>query len=139
MISYCGGEAGAGKSNIIQALITLARLWKRRNTLQTTGFTGISSMMIEGSTMHSLFDINPISNEIRTATLHQRNRHKCIRFFIIDEVSMTSQELLGACDLSARQLTSYHTKEARDMIMGGKHVLMFGDLMQFLPINTPCK
>ncbi|KAI8853944.1 hypothetical protein BC829DRAFT_413535 [Chytridium lagenaria] len=32
---------------------------------------------------------------------------------------------------------SYHMKEARDMVMGGKHVMMFGDLMQLLPINTP--
>ncbi|KAI8850743.1 hypothetical protein BC829DRAFT_368856, partial [Chytridium lagenaria] len=90
LVSYVGGEAGAGKSGIIQALIALARLWKRRNTLQTTGFTGISAMMIEGVTMHSLFDINPTTAEGRLATTYQRERHRCIRFLIIDEISMTS-------------------------------------------------
>ncbi|KAI8848775.1 hypothetical protein BC829DRAFT_443551 [Chytridium lagenaria] len=35
-----------------------------------------------------------------------------------DEISMTSQELVGAADLAAREMASYHMKEARDMVMG---------------------
>ena len=38
LIGYVGGEAGSGKSKVISALLTFARLWGRRDTVETMAF-----------------------------------------------------------------------------------------------------
>ncbi|KAI8829830.1 hypothetical protein BC829DRAFT_438239 [Chytridium lagenaria] len=106
------------KSAIINALLCLVIRWRRRDTLQTTGFTGIIREVV---------------------TTKQREQHHKVRMIIIDEISMTSQELLGAADKASRALASYPDKAAKHRIFGGKHVLMFGDLLNSCQLERHLK
>ena len=53
LIGYLGGEAGSGKSAVIEALLIFATRWGRRNAIETLAFTGIAAIQADGKTIHS--------------------------------------------------------------------------------------
>ena len=48
LIGYLGGEAGSGKSAVIEALLIFATRRGRRNMIETLAFTGIAAIQVDG-------------------------------------------------------------------------------------------
>jgi len=128
LIGYMGGIAGSGKSAVIGALLTFARLWGRRNTVETMSFTGLASQQVEGKTIHAsraleTYGFEPTNSEEVTRSVKGKY------LSIADEVSMIGQKLCGA----AESVTRYIRKS--DMHWGGIHLILAGDFLQLPPVK----
>ncbi|KAI8850338.1 hypothetical protein BC829DRAFT_442354 [Chytridium lagenaria] len=107
------GLAGSGKSQVIMALLKFVSLWNRRSSIETTSFTGTAAMNI-----HDIRDFRDV------------------KLIIIDEASMIDVKLFGAFEAGCRQLAS--SDDTSMSVMAGRHVLIFGDFLQLLPVaGTP--
>ncbi|KAK1935190.1 ATP-dependent DNA helicase pfh1 [Phytophthora citrophthora] len=130
LISYLGGQAGTGKSTVVDALLSFARLWGRVGSVETLAFTGAAAINIHGKTLHTARNLklsgaepnSPPSNEMKT-------RFSEVVLVIIDEISITDQALLGGTDSVSRMMSMSPEK-----FMGGKHVLLIGDYLQLPPV-----
>ncbi|KAJ3216594.1 hypothetical protein HDU81_001065, partial [Chytriomyces hyalinus] len=122
LIGYLGGEAGTGKSAVIAALLLFAQLWGRPNTIETMAFMGLAGLMIDGDTIHSkrslaidLARSQPLSHTVKEKIC-------CVVLLIVDEVSMTKINVMGAAEERTREV--YPTSDiCRTKVWGGKHLL----------------
>ena len=128
LIGYVGGIAGAGKSEVIGALLTFAQLWGRRDTVETMAFTGLASLNVEGSTVHSSRGLETFSYEFNNNESVIRKVRR-IYLTIIDEVSMLGQKLCGAAEAVTRYI-----RDTR-LPWGGIHILLAGDFLQLPPVK----
>ncbi len=130
---FISGGAGCGKSYLLNFL-------KRNfanNGLEITASTGIASVNIGGSTIHSWAGIGlanqPIEQIIENIFLPKfsKVRRKIIKTktLAIDEISMISREVLEILDQVFRAV------RGNDKPMGGIQMLFFGDFLQLPPIN----
>ncbi len=89
---YISGEAGSGKSSVVEALKYLAMSWGRPEAISTVAPTGIASVFISEETVHSKFLIQSrgISRENEKEEISQRSK---IYVLIWDEIRMTGQAL----------------------------------------------
>ncbi|KAI8818851.1 hypothetical protein BJ741DRAFT_640707, partial [Chytriomyces cf. hyalinus JEL632] len=127
LIGYLGGEAGTGKSAVIAALLLFAQLWGRPNTIETMAFMGLAGLMIDGDTIHSkrnlaidLAQSQPLSHTVK-------ENIRCVVLSIVDEVSMTKIDVMGAAE--------ERTREVYPLVWAGKHLLMCGDWLQLPPVG----
>ena len=132
------GGAGTGKSHLIkiisqwvQHLLTGAGDDCDTPYIIRTAPTGMAAANIEGSTIHTafnLFGINLMQLSDQKRDLFREN-FKNIEFCIIDEFSM----------MKADQLYQIHERLCEvkqcDLPFGGVCVLLFGDVMQLRPIQ----
>ena len=130
---FISGGAGCGKSYLLNFL-------KRNfanNGLEITASTGIASVNIGGSTIHSWAGIGlanqPIEQIIENIFLPKfsKVRRKIIKTktLAIDEISMISREVLEILDHVFRAI------RGNEKPMGGIQMLFFGDFLQLPPIN----
>jgi len=128
LIGYMGGIAGSGKSAVIGALLAFARLWGRRNTVETMSFTGLASQQVEGKTIHA-------SRALETFGFEPKNSNSVSiavkRYYlsIVDEVSMTGQKLIGAAEHATRYIRMVRK------VWGGINVILGGDFFQLPPVK----
>ena len=132
------GGAGTGKSHLIkvisqwvQKIMTGAGDECDTPYILRTAPTGMAAANIEGSTIHSafnLFGINlmPLSDQKRDLF---RDSFKNIEFCIIDEFSMMKADQLYQIHLRLCEI------KKTDLPFGGVCLLLFGDLMQLRPIQ----
>ena len=130
LIGFVGGIAGSGKSAVIAALLMFAKLWGRRDSIETMAFTGLASLQVDGETIHAsrglgTFDFSHSNSEVITKNVRR------VYLTIIDEVSMLGQKLCG----SAEALTRHILRS--NLPWGGIHVLLGGDFFQLPPIKSP--
>ena len=129
LMGYVGGIAGSGKSAIISAILIFARLWGRRDTVETMSFTGLASQQIEGNTIHK-------SRGLATHTCAPRlsedvgQRVRRIYLTIIDEISMVGQKLCGSADC----VTRFYRDNQKPW--GGIDILLCGDFLQLPPVRA---
>jgi hypothetical protein len=131
LIAYLGGQAGTGKSTVVESLLALAREWGRDGSVETLAFNGAAAINIHGKTMHSARKLKlsgaeskgPLSHEMKT--LFSR-----VVMVIVDEISITDQGLLGGTDSVSRSMSSSPEK-----FMGGEHVMLIGDYLQLPPVG----
>jgi len=105
--------------------------------LEITASTGIASINIGGSTIHSFAGIGLANHPIEQilANLKQTKFNKIRKRIIktktlaIDEISMISPELLEILDIVFREIRQ------SKKIFGGLQVLFFGDFLQLPPVN----
>lgn len=45
---FLGGEAGTGKSTVVDALLTMVKQWGREGSVKTMAFTGAAAINIHG-------------------------------------------------------------------------------------------
>jgi hypothetical protein len=128
LIHFMFGNAGTGKSAVINSILLLARLWGRRDSVETMACTGVAGLQIDGETIHSSRNINMFSNESRYST-EVRNLIKRVYLSIVDEVSMAGQPLIGAADVTTRTVLD-KPKE----VWGGMHLMVVGDYGQLPPV-----
>lgn len=129
------GKAGTGKSFLLKFIANYSS--KR---LAVVAPTGAAADNVGGSTIHSLFGIDPgiiygatESSQLIKGTPKQKkkveDRLKALEMLIVDEVSMVSADLLDAMD---RILRRVHRKQF--VPFGGVQVVMFGDVHQLPPV-----
>jgi ATP-dependent exoDNAse (exonuclease V) alpha subunit len=125
------GTAGTGKSFTVSALSQL-----KNNILKRASPTGKAAFLINGETLHSLFNIKVVENENESFLELENNElanlqkdFENIEFLIIDEFSMMSQIMLGKIDSRLRQAKN------KNELFGGISIMLIGDPGQLPPVG----
>jgi hypothetical protein len=130
---FIEGPGGTGKTHIIQAVQELFAHRKRSNWMEMMAFMGSAASAIGGRTMHSLLKLprNETYKELRGGEKKAlETTLKGIRYIIVDEVSMVSQQMLHAIDQRCREACNN-----REQSFGGISMIFLGDFIQFPPTN----
>jgi ATP-dependent DNA helicase PIF1 len=124
------GSAGTGKSECIKRF---RKLYQGRRVIATTSTTGISAILIGGTTLHSYLGIGLGTGSIGALTSkilkksYLRKRWKQLQTLIIDEISMLSPDLFDKLEAIARAVRN----DSRPF--GGIQLVVSGDYSQ-LPV-----
>lgn len=129
---FCTGGAGVGKSYITKILIDF--LIREKVAVGKTASTGVASILIGGSTLHSFLGIG-LAKEDESALEQKVRRNKNAKarikamvVLVIDEISMIKGGLLDKCETIIRRIRS------KNEAFGGVKVLYTGDCLQLPPI-----
>ena len=132
------GCGGTGKSHIINTIIGMVRqMTLSNNTIQIAAPSGAAAFNVQGSTMHSLLNIdvtnpeNKLSEKRKEQLTEQLQR---LLVLIIDERSMISSKVLAAAERNTRECI-YMGQNSTELWGGLPVVLLFGDDYQLMPIN----
>ena len=144
------GTAGTGKSRTLRAIVRRRRereLANGKTEEQSAGScisaapTGCASfhMKYGATTLHRAFGLGidycaPTQNQ---RLLQERaRRFRAARLFILDEFSMIGRQMLGKLVFRvAEALRSASREFGRDVTMGGRDLLLAGDLRQAKPLG----
>ena len=130
---FLTGQAGAGKTYVINAYIDYLRRHKIRTAV--TASTGIAATHISGSTIHSWsgFGIKDELTDYDIDALSQKERvsknFTSTEVLIIDEISMLSGRQLEGLEKLARYIRQ------RPEPFGGMQVVLVGDFFQLPPVT----
>jgi hypothetical protein len=127
IIGYMGGNAGTGKSAVIEALLKFSALWGRRDTIETMAFMGLAGLMIEGDSIHSSRGMS-VGKSARESEQVNNNVDK-VMLSIVDEASQAPQLVFGEAGLITRKIRK------SGLPWGGIHVLLIADFLQNPPIK----
>jgi ATP-dependent exoDNAse (exonuclease V) alpha subunit len=128
------GPGGVGKSFMIQHIHAHCR--KEMLFDAVTSTTGISSLLINGITLHSYLCLQRGQDSVdqlykfivRNKTI--RERYQRLQVLIIDEVSMLSAELLDKIDDLMRRM------RRSPRVFGGVQIVLLGDFYQLPVVNA---
>ncbi|XP_070561973.1 uncharacterized protein [Ptychodera flava] len=136
---FLTGGAGVGKSVVIKAVHQALHRYYISQDIDDLDHlrvlkcapTGTAAYNIEGTTLHHAFAIPVQQNFTKLSPEKDNtllNKYKHLKFVIIDEVSLVSNELFRRIDQRCRQIMR------NDSPFGGLHVLLVGDLFQLEPV-----
>jgi len=128
VIGYMGGNAGTGKSAVIEALLKFSVLWGRRDTIETMAFMGLAGLMIEGDSIHSSRGMSV--GQSATYSQPRTLKVKKVYLSIVDETSQAPQVVMGEASLETRKI------RCNNLPWGGIHLLLSGDFLQNPPIQS---
>ncbi|XP_066585622.1 ATP-dependent DNA helicase pif1-like [Prorops nasuta] len=137
---YVSGEGGTGKSFLIKTIRCWIKKIMKKDVIVSAP-TGIAAFNMDGLTIHRVFQL-PVEHG-RTAKYTElsdvaikviREELKNVTLIIIDEISMISNVTLMYIHL--RLVEIFNTKDLDNGWFGGKHILLFGDLLQLPPVRT---
>lgn len=131
---FLTAAAGCGKS----FLINVFRLWAktRHLSIAVTSTTGVSAVLINGTTLHSFAGIGLGESSKETLLKTVRNKHmacnrwRYTKILVIDEVSMLSSDILEKINYIAQEIRG----DPRPF--GGMHVVFVGDFYQLAPVKA---
>lgn len=129
---FVTGMAGTGKTHVIN---TFRELYKNKKKIGVTSTTGISAILINGTTLHSFLGIGLGKADV--ATLYSkilkkkflRDRWCNLDILVIDEVSMLLPELFDKIEELGRMLRQCHKP------FGGIQLILTGDMLQLPPVK----
>ncbi|XP_008554360.1 uncharacterized protein LOC103576096 [Microplitis demolitor] len=132
---YVSGEGGTGKSFLIKVIKRWIKGKINQETIVTAP-TGIAAFNINGLTVHRVFQL-PVEHgfTLRYTQLSDgalkmlRDQLKDVVLIIIDEISMISNITLLYIHLRLVEIFNV------DEWFGGKHIVVFGDLLQLPPVH----
>ncbi len=87
---HISGEAGTGKSRVVEALKYLSASWGRREAISTVATTGIAAVLFNGETVHSKLLVKSRSIS-RGQEREEINQWSKVFMLMWDEISMTGQ------------------------------------------------
>ena len=132
------GCGGTGKSHIINTIIGIVRqMTVSNNTIQIAAPSGSAAYNVQGSTMHSLLNINVTNPENKLSEKRQEQLTEQLQrllILIIDERSMISSKVLAAAERNTRECI-FSGQNSSELWGGLPVVLLFGDDYQLMPIN----
>ena len=139
---FISGSAGTGKSFMIKLFKDLYEN-ANENNLVITSTTGISSLNINGITIHSWSGIKPDTDfkDVKSLVNNIKNSHKIFNNYlytstlIIDEISMLSGEILEFINNVCKSI-----RESEEPF-GGIQLILIGDFYQLPPViksDLPC-
>ena len=134
---FITGSAGAGKSFLIRKCIHECSSIYKKQHIAVTSTTGISSLNIQGVTIHSWAGITPHTDfadidgfvEDITHNYKKYNNWKFTKLLIIDEISMLSIEMFNFLHKVGMKL------RRNELPFGGIQIIVVGDFFQLPPIN----
>jgi ATP-dependent DNA helicase PIF1 len=139
---FLTGEAGTGKSVVIQKFIHDQKKFKRCE-IGLTSTTGASALIIGGATLHSFLGIGLGDGEVEDlvkriqSRKYVTNRWKALKVLIIDEVSMLSPVLFDRLSEVAHLVRSGHhrsmLRSKKEYGWDGIQLVLTGDFCQ-LPV-----
>lgn len=128
---FLTGKAGTGKSTFLNFFAN-----RTRKNVVVLAYTGIASLNVGGSTIHSFFKlpIKPLLPHdpeipILSAKSPARKLIEKLDTVIIDEISMVRADVMEAIDHSLRINGGQPDKP-----WGGKQLILIGDLFQLPPV-----
>ena len=128
------GGAGVGKTYLIHKIShSLTRLGKK---VAVTSTTGISAILINGTTVHSYLGIGLGTNSVDALCSSivkkkfLRDKWNAIDTLIIDEISMLTADLFDKLEELARRIRK------SDLPFGGIQLILSGDFCQLPPIGV---
>jgi len=131
------GAAGAGKSFVINTLVTIIRnLTQCNDSVLVTAPSGCAAYNVGGCTLHRALMMS--INE-KTTKLSEENKKKLqielkrLLCFIIDERSMLASHILATAETHIR-LSAFGGNNAKEYWGGVPVVLLFGDDYQLKPV-----
>lgn len=139
---FITGPSGTGKSLIIN---TFKKYYASLKNIAITSTTGISALLIGGSTLHSYLGIGlgntSVDDMVKKIMKNQKilQRWKTVDVLIIDEISMLSPDLFDKLEEVARIIrraspTRLMTKDfIKEYPFGGIQLILSGDFLQ-LPV-----
>lgn len=131
---FLTGSAGTGKSVVINYYKERYSMFKN---IAITSTTGVSALVIGGSTLHSYLGIGLGTESVEylikkiCKNPNMKKRWKNLDVLVIDEVSMLSPELFDKLELIARNLR--RVRNVPDKPFGGIQLVLTGDFLQ-LPV-----
>jgi DNA replication protein DnaC len=130
--AFLSGGAGTGKTHLSLALIQMVQRCFRNvpghdplfPSVLSVAFSGKAAMLLNGTTIHSAFGINPYTHTYCELEATQWNtlstNYSQLKFLIIDEVSMVSNNLLATINRRLQEI------KGNELPFGGVHVLFVG-------------
>jgi ATP-dependent DNA helicase PIF1 len=129
---FITGEAGSGKSFLIQHIVRKFRRMRRVHALTAT--TGVAAWHINGVTLHRFagvgmgnYDGAVLYNMIRT-NAEKLERWRKVQTIIIDEISLCDTEFFEKLESLARKI------RGNNAVFGGIQIILVGDYFQCPPI-----
>jgi PIF1-like helicase len=121
------GEAGTGKSRVVDAIRTWFAARNRSKELIVTATTGTAAFNIRGTTLHSALGlaIEP-GHKHRPMSWAKKKEWRSRRYIIIDEVSMLDCKLI--IKLHNKLCSAKSSKQ--QVKFGGLNILFLGDFLQ---------
>jgi ATP-dependent exoDNAse (exonuclease V) alpha subunit len=141
LVMYLGGEAGTGKSAVIDSIMTCFRLLGREHCVRKGAYMGTAANNIDGITVHSMLSLglcrdegqkNKPAPKSEAAKQALQEEFRDVNFLIVDEISMVSCEFLGRMNARLQEISS---RRELGHVLGGMHVLMCGDFHQIPPVR----
>ena len=124
---FLTGKAGTGKSTVLDKF--QERCYHECVFLAPTGIAAIN---INGSTIHSFFQLKPgLLTPDSIEPIGSRKRVDMIRSvttIVIDEISMVRSDLFVAIDMRLQEITGCSKP------FGGKQIILVGDFLQLPPV-----
>ena len=124
---FLTGKAGTGKSTVLEKIQE-----KRLCGCVFLAPTGIAAININGSTIHSFFQLKPgllTPDSIEPIGSQKRiEMIRSVRTIVIDEFSMVRSDLFVAIDMRLQEITGCNKP------FGGKQVILVGDFLQLPPV-----
>ena len=148
MLDLIHGLPGTGKSEVIAWLKELFHLlgWKHGVQYVCLAMQNPMAASIGGNTLHHWSGIPTAAREGKCGTKDTTTlsiKSQCLRFILIDEISMVSAELLSTLERVVQMVVKNRTlwkrrADGSERMFGGINVLFFGDWWQLKPVcGTP--
>ena len=124
---FLTGKAGTGKSTAVDEF---RKVYKPGCVFLAP--TGIAAININGSTIHSFFQLKPgllTPDSIEPIGSQKRiDMIRSVRTIVIDEISMVRSDLFVAMDMRLQEITGCNKP------FGGKQIILVGDFLQLPPV-----
>ena len=133
MVLY--GEAGTGKSRVIQTITEAFSIRGVGHMLVKTAYTGVAASLVNGKATHVIGSLSLRSkDEITDVAKKLQDFWRDFRYLIIDEYSMLSKSFLATLsrNISVGMEGSQGYRQGESF--GGLNVILCGDLHQFPPV-----
>lgn len=138
---FLTGPAGTGKSLVIQMF---KKLYGAQKNIAITSTTGVSAIVIGGTTLHSYLGIGlgtgSVDDLVSKITKNSKSRQRWLTLdvLVIDEISMLSAQLFDKLEEVARIIRRKNPprmlkEEILDRPFGGIQLILSGDFLQ-LPV-----
>lgn len=131
---FLTGCAGTGKTHLLKHIINYCKL--KMISLAVTSLTGISAILLDGTTLHSwagiLLGDDTKENllELVYCKREKTDNWRNTQILIIDEVSMLKAELLHKLDYIGKKIRK------KNKPMGGIQLIFSGDFAQLPPVKA---
>lgn len=130
---FITGGGGVGKSTLIKYFVNNNRKYKK---IAVTSTTGISAVLINGTTLHSFLKIG-LGNRSQSSLIDEIMKNKYMKdnwvktdVLIIDEISMLNPDLFEKLDNVAQFV------RGNERPYGGMQIILSGDFCQLPCVKT---
>ena len=135
---FITGPGGSGKSHVLNIFIEYfnTHIKDDDNSIYVTSSTGLSSLLIQGITIHQYSGLGSGIKELDyyvdrvKKNKNIRNRWRNTKTLIIDEISMISEDFFEKLDILGQKIRKNNKP------FGGLQLIVSGDFLQLPPVKS---